>query len=929
MSGVKALTLFAVLLSPMIVSSCATPFGGSSTRIDWEAPPRAGTITVSDPKMYRRESLIDERRKDLEWIDGLIDGSKTVPFKPEILREIETVSAVSAALGLKFDPASALSYNRSNGTGELQQQIDVMKLQLQLDQLKRDADLVRAKFESQTDPVNADLGKVPADGSAAAATTGISAADQLKAAIERLNAATYDFTKVAKGAPTAGSFISPLDDFRDRQAYRDTLKAARNAASLDELHDLRGSALLRLNFQATAIPDANKSSAPGVVQMQIVGPKPGSALNSRFYRGWLDYINRRINVKVGGKRKPDLQSLQGAVTENFETVYYLYTPKPRVAATAACHGFVSASEVVSKPQCGSLVFVAPQLSNLLPGGKAFQPFTQGVVDLLKPKDDVAIQNDLDARGWTLSVGSNLVRDCKFVEAPKSVLGPNGKPDTPDAYWLQGSLRNARMDLVVGDYYIGLDRLAREILKTDDIEPDVDPDLDKVRERTARASLLSETFVSTVMPVRSEDDRCNVAARASFDEKDPVIFLRPSAKEALWGNQARVAIYEIGPREQAQQMSTVARSANSLGLALSIAAAAPGSGMAADFAGSYSRQAMGRAEALERLPTVVGYSVGGARTFGWVLGPKATVNPDGKINLEQGLRTYDLTVDLSVPGWWPEFELRTLTAWAPKRGEIVEGDIKSTEVIDSDGTKSTGIIAARTIKVPMLPNDADYSVLASILGSTGFEHRREVDLQSDDTFPLQTVSACKASTIVLKGALLWRATTVIVGGVKINGSAIAVLPDMSGIMVDVPALDGKFIGADTKIRLVILTPYGVSSVDALYEGAGDGCKKEDKKPDPNAPTIADYNPKAFQLPGLVTLNVTGKQLDKVTKVTFGDIKGTVTDRTAESIDLSFPKDETSVLPPSMAVIVSFYYLDSNKKEQKIDKLVAITANRGSK
>jgi hypothetical protein len=37
----------------------------------------------------------------------------------------------------------------------------------------------------------------------------------------------------------------------------------------------------------------------------------------------------------------------------------------------------------------------------------------------------------------------------------------------------------------------------------------------------------------------------------------------------------------------------------------------------------------------------------------------------------------------------------------------------------------------------------------------------------------------------------------------------------------------------------------------------------------------------------------------------------------------------VLPPSMAVIVSFYYLDSNKKEQKIDKLVAITANRGSK
>jgi hypothetical protein len=39
------------------------------------------------------------------------------------------------------------------------------------------------------------------------------------------------------------------------------LKAARNAASLDELHDWHGSALLRLNFQATVIPDADNSSA--------------------------------------------------------------------------------------------------------------------------------------------------------------------------------------------------------------------------------------------------------------------------------------------------------------------------------------------------------------------------------------------------------------------------------------------------------------------------------------------------------------------------------------------------------------------------------------------------------------------------------------------------------------------------------------------
>lgn len=897
--------------------------------IDWVAPPRAGTITVSDPKMYRREALIDERRKDVEWIDGLIDGSKTVAFKPEILREIETVSAVSAALGLKFDPAAAISFKAANETSDLRQQIDVMKLQLQLDQLRRDAELVRAKFDSQTDPANTDLGKLPTDTSAATPAAEISAADQLKAAIDRLSAATYDFSKEAKGAPTAASFINPLDDFRDRQAYRDLLKAARNAASLDELHDLRGSALLRLNFQATVIPDAKDSSAPGVVQMQIVGPTPTSVLKNRFYRGWLDYLNRRLNVTVGGKRQPDSEMLQGAVADNFETVYYLYAPRSRGAAAAACHGFVTAAELANRAGCASLVFVAPQLASRISGASAFKSFTQGVSTLLEGTDAVAVQKDYAARRWVKSVGAQLVRDCQIVDAPDSAPGPGGKAQTPDAYWLQGALRNARMAAVIGDYYIGLDRLAREILSADKIDPDVDPDLDKVRARTAMAVMLSEMFVSTVLPDGPGDNRCNAAARASFADKDPEIFLRPSAREALWGDQGRVAIYEIGPREQVQQMSTVARSANSLGLALSIAAAAPGSGAAASAAGSYSRQAMGRAEALERLPSVVGYSVGGAHSFGWVLGPRATVDPKGRIDLAQGLRSYDLTVDLSVPGWWPEFELRTLTAWAPKRGELVSGNIQTLGGKDRDGKQLTGATVSRTIKVPMLPNDADYAGLASILAATGFDHRREADLQTDDAFRLQKVSACKASTIALKGPMLWRATTVIVGGVKINGSAISVLPDMNGIMVDVPALDGKAVGADATVRAVILTPYGASGIDIPYEGAGNGCKAEEKKPDPNAPTIADYNPKNFQLPGTITLHVSGKQLDKVTKVTFGDIKGTITSPGAEAIDLSFPKEETSVLPPSQAVILSFYFTGSDKKEQKVDKPVAIISNEGGK
>ena len=877
---------------------------------------------MSDPKMYRREALIEERRKDVEWIDKLIEKSETVDFKPEILREVETITAISAALGLKYDPGAAVSYQRSSETGEIRQQIDTMKLQLQLDQLKRDAELVRAKYASQTEPVNENLGKLASDDSPATASAGVSAADQLKAAIDRLTVATYDFNKQAKGAAVAGTSNSPADDFRDRQAYRDMLKAARNAASLDELHDLRGSALLRLNFQATVIPDEKSSSAPGVIQMRVIGPRPGSALKNRFYRGWLDDINRRANVKVNGKWQPNADLLQGAVTDNFQTVYYLYAPKLGAAGTANCHGFVKAEKLSNYTACSNLVFEAPQLSNSVLGGNAYMSFTKDIHLMLHDIDANERQNDLANRQRIVSVGSELVKDCRYIDAPTSVIGPDGKPQTPDSYKLQQALRNARVRLAVGDTYIGLERTARDILKVDDINPAVDPALASVRERTAQAGLLTDTFLNTVMA------GCTFEERKSFEREDPEIYLSPRAREVLWGDEARVAIYEIGPREQAQQMSTVARSANSLGLALSMAASSPGSGAAAEAAGSYSRQAMGRAEALERLPTVVGYSVGSLQTFGWVLGPKATVNPKGKINLEQGLRSYDLTVDLSVPGWWPDFELETLTAWAPKRAELVEGDIRTLAIKGADGQRAT--IASRKIRVPMLPTDADYGGFTSLLASTGFDQRRQAALQIDDAFRLQKVSACRATTIVLKGPFLWRATTVIVGGVKLNGSSIAVLPDMSGIMVDVPPLDGKVAEDGATVSVSILTPYGASGTDVTYEASpGDGCKKEEKKPDPNAPSVTDYNPKAFQLPGVITIHATGKNLDKVTRITFGDIKGTITAQASDSIDLKFPQDETSVLSPSMAVILSLYYMDANKKEQRVDKTAAITANNGGK
>lgn len=592
--------LFLILAAVTILSGCITPFGSRSTDIDWDAKTKPGTITVSDAKQYRREALIDERRKDVEWINELIEKSKTIEFKPEILREIEIITAFSAALGLKFDPASAVSYQRSNETGELKQQIDTMKLQLQLDQLKRDAELVRSRFDIQTEPVNSDLAKLTSDSSQSSINS-LSAADQLKAAIDRLTVATYDFNKEVKGTTRATTAISPLDDFRDRQAYRDLLKAARNAASLDELHDWNGSTLLRLNFEATVIPYDDNSSAPGVIQMRVVPPKRGSVEANHFYRNWIDYLNRRLNIDINGELKPDPEFLKSTITNNFEIVHYLYAHDTRVPSTNQCYGFKTTEELRKYPSCKSLIFFAPQLKNTTPGGKGYMRFTDDINLMLNDSDDSEIRKDLKYRQLIKDYGDSLVKKCSYVDAKDKIL--------PKSKELQQALSNAKDRLAIGDYYIALEGIAQVVLRTSHIEPPVNNDLEKVKNRTARAGLLTATFLETLM------DDCNADERKSFDGDTPTIYVTPMTDQLFWGDKARVAIYEVGPREQVQQMSTAARSASSLGLALSIAASVPSYGVAAQAAAAYSRQAMGRAEALERLPSVVGYSVSNLKTFG--------------------------------------------------------------------------------------------------------------------------------------------------------------------------------------------------------------------------------------------------------------------------------------------------------------------------
>lgn len=882
----------------LALSACSTPYSDRLSVIDWNATPAAGTISVSQPRLFRRASLINERRLDADWLNQQLDASRTIDFKPEIAREIEQITALAAALGLAFDPASAVSYRRTSETDDLQQQIQVIKLQLQLDQLKRDAELAREKFAMQTELVNS----VPSAASASApslAVSGVSAAaaDQLKSSIDRLiTSIATRLDAEAKPPAIAQTSANPADVFRDRSAYRDLLKSTRNAVSLDDLHDHGGAALIRLNFQAMVLPDRVTSNIPGVIQMKIKPPVIESADVQRLYRSWLDHVNQRLNNRSATGWQANNEILTSGAADNFDLIEYHFAPSPPSAPPPACPGWLlhGRREVSG---CERLVFAVPKFA-----GTSGQEGAAATLERYAKWFDHD-KSDSDDRAKFIESHRRVVAQAKTLS--KDCGLPAAVAPAPDeAIKLDQDLRQAQIRSAAGEVFAALYRDIRHLRNL--AGPIEDAEAKLIATRTARAKQLLLTFEQVAY------EGCKPEALRAFRDSMPDLYIPLGFSDILNGDD-RVAVYDIGPREQVQQVSTVSRVANSLALAVSLAAAAPKSGAAANAAASYSRQSIGKAAALERVPALVGYS--NDDSFGWVVGPKATLDPKGSLKLEQSPRTLDLSVDLSVAGWWPSFTIETTTGWAASRDAVTSG------TVELEGSRPV------RLKVPLEANFADYEALTARLMRGGLNETRLVSLQAD-WLREQSVSACRATSIYLRGPNIWRAENVLIAGYRLDEGAITVSPDMSGVLLNVPALD-ELVGdiAAKTVPVLLLTRYGDARGDVGYvpKPTGGSCKPADKKT-PDGPSITSIVPMQFRAGADVVFTIVGNKFEGLNKVAINGQPGTLTvDKGGKRMQARFTAAQTAPLSISRSVPLSFF----KDTEQLAEKAVEVTAVAGAK
>lgn len=829
-----------VLGSTLVLGACTTPFA-QSDRLDLTAHQVEASITLSQPKVYRREALLNERARDLAWIDDLIDKSTTAVFTPEVIREVEQITSIAASIGLSIDPAAGANFGRASETAGLQEEINVLRLQLQLEQLQRDAELYRATLAGQEAPVNQGLGNAPA-GTVGAPTNSVTA--PAVAQVAELNAliaglrARLDAPGTRPMATNVTS--SPADLFRDRSAYRDMLKAARNAASLDELHDFGDRSLIRLSFQATVLPDPefDKSLAALSVHVKPVAPDDGEI--EQIYANWLSYVSSILNEQ-GQTALPE--SFIGN-NDYFSTLYL------ETGSDPGCRGWFADFAPTATPKCKLRAFAMPSFRGAAPGSS--EEFS--AVELLKGFNGLATPDQL-ARAIAM-------------------LG-NGEPaDTIGAPYCFGDPAK-RETLVYGSVGRSLSGLA--LFGFLDVEVLNLPDGNRIRaEINATPSIRSllpkreamRNFISALDEIVTEDrvrgGKCAALAHYLATNKNPLGRVRAPAKFAevvrsVAGQPVRV--YEVSPREQVQQVSTLARAATAVQLGASLAASKPGSGIAANAGAAYGRQTMGRAETLERLPAVVGFAGSNGADFGWAIGPEATVTPKGKIKLQHSLKPIDLSVDMSVPAFTSKLQLTVERQWGPDAAALAG---------------SWPALQPEEMKVALRPQRGDLQRLTIRLLQPRLADDYAVRTDGKAVGP--AISACRPTTLWIAGSNVYRTNAALVRGQYLDSKAIVIGPGMDGIFLTVPALvpseDDK--ASETTLEVMLFSPFGPpTKVEHPYSRTlvGDQCKaKKDTSADP---TITALSQIAVRVPAKLTIRVTGTSLKLVDRVTIGGVQAEIT------------------------------------------------------
>jgi len=730
--------------------------------IDEEAEETPAAILVGDPQVISRESLINDRLREVAHIEVLLNESRSQSFEPQVTRDLSVIESFAAQLGISFNPAVGVAFERNEEIQSLKADIEVLKLRNELDRLKS------LQEESPDDPAlsptNVEPGKP--EGITEPSTADIQ--KRLDEAIAQADAVLKKLTK--PGEPAARSReskikASPEEQFEDQDSYRAILRQRQTELRLDDVHDADGNALLRLQFAAEVLPGAVKNKF-GVLDFEIVPVQASDVELLQLYEDWLVHLMERGAANIGLTDRRSWERIQSILLKKKIVERFLLFDVPTIDfktnATLVLFSYPGDSDTI--------------IEMIIRGDSYLR-------DKFQESDLKVAAIDSDTCKITLADGRQTMDYKRALDVQR----------------VKRSLRAVEVFLSIMRQRAATAHVSDAVEYFDELDTwllNIITDSDTFREAVEKSLIVR----GLKRPFCFSADTPQPDSPEAFKKE----VTRMVNDKRFWAGQPYT--YQARPAQRVQRLSTLASATNSMQLAFSMAATIPGQGIGLDAGAGAARTAVGIAEAVERTPLVVAYTdrrwikkddtdQGSSARFGFLFGPKAILDPKkNKLVYRQVAGRYPVYVDVSVPNWWPKFALRTRTAWA---GNWHEG----TEVLRKTET-------SRELPVRLPPHGRDYDILTGVMaGEQMIDEFVGIDIE---WVRPRVVSRCVGDIeFLVKGKHLWRGSAAFLRGRK--HKSLSVLPDMKGISVvfdmqDLPLHPDK----KEEATLTVWTNFGEAS-----------------------------------------------------------------------------------------------------------------------
>lgn len=791
-------------------------------RFNQDEPQRMAVIQLGDPQIYSRETLINDRRREADFLKRLLEESEDEVFEPELRRSLRTLSSTAVRLAAAFDPLAGTGAERQDELAALEHRTELVRARAELVAAERELEDLLAEEngprrvtatsegegggDEDGDGGEGDGAAAGGDGDGggggaaggAGAGTNASALAAIEASVERLRGILDELPDAAE-VRAAATGASPRDVFRDRQAYRSELRAALSEVELDDAHDRGQNSLYRLQFRATVFPGEHPDKL-GIARLTLEPPVLGEEELVELYKTWLAHVTSRLNQTESGELVSDSSYLLLGMGSQSEALF-------RIVEIAI--GEEETLRIALPPEIHQIL--KPYLDE---HGSAMlslrNDVRQQVEELRDRETGKGVVAQMEAAVRVGSTGS-----CSLREDRRLSKSGSRRDDLPvqiffaadDLYWSQ-------------DFFSAS---LRGVAQTELLSSTQRASIERVMQISADLSFWVNEYVEELARSGSKLGRC--FAETKQPEGVPPRFFEILTESEIGspagGNRLRVAgnafVYATAPVELAQRVSTLASASRSFEMALALAASLATQGVGAEAGLGMLRASQRELEALERVPLVVGFADRRAPgeeqpyepQFGWIFGPRAEIDGRklGSLQLRQPLINHLVTADLSVPGWWPSVTVHQENAWIANwrtGGEVLRtttGEGRHHETF--------------TVHLPL--NRADLDGLTELLASktTG----GALPFTKITAVSPAEVAVCQDEvTFVVHGANVWRGTEAFLNGLA--AKEVRLLPDMAGLAVTFEGVRNlpRRGGDASKALLTVWTRDGAASKEV---GISDG------------------------------------------------------------------------------------------------------------